>query len=149
MMTPVRMESTQDYEELRDFFIKNDLEFDEDEEPPQIVKMWRMTHGTGQLKALVGGAVLSLRDGEYCIDGIAIDPIYRKLKLGKILMGKAIEEASARGAKRIVLVARVPGFYKKLGFKTVANEDSPVHFDCLGCPQNGRDCFPEVMVLDL
>ena len=149
MMTPVRMESTEDYEELRAFFIENGLEFDEDEARPDIVKMWRMTHGQGDLKALVGGAVLTIKNGEFCIEGIAIDRIYRKLGLGKVLIKKACEEVKNRGGKRIVLLARAPGFYRKLGFSTIPNEESPIEFDCFTCPQNGVDCFPAVMALDI
>ncbi len=149
MMTPVRMESTDDYEELKEFFIKNELEYDEDDERPDIVKMWRMTHGQGELKALVGGAVLTMKDGEYCIEGIAIDRIYRKFGLGKILMKKALDEVRSRGGNRVVLLARAPGFYRKLGFRSIPKEESPIKFDCFTCPQNGKDCFPELMVMDL
>ena len=83
------------------------------------------------------------------MDGIAIDPEYRKAKLGQTLLEKGIEEARSRGGKRIFLVARAPGFFRKNGFVTVERKDAPNFFECLTCPQYGVDCHPEVMRLEL
>lgn len=98
---------------------------------------------------LIGGFVLAERQGEFIVDGIAVDPEYRKEKLGKALLDLGIAETRKRGGKRIFLVARAPGFFRKSGFVTVPREEAPNFFECLTCPQYGMDCHPEVMRLDL
>ena len=83
------------------------------------------------------------------VQGIAVDPVLRKMGLGKVLMKKALEEARSLGAKELLLVARKPGFYKKLNFTVVPPEESPKIFDCLGCPQFQTECFPEIMKYEI
>ena len=98
---------------------------------------------------LIGGFVLAERQGEFIVDGIAVDPEYREARLGKALLDLGIAETRKRGGKRIFLVARAPGFFRKSGFVTVPREEAPNFFECLTCPQYGVDCHPEVMRLDL
>lgn len=153
-MKDFKIRETEDYESLVPFFIENDLEFSEDEPvPTDIVKCWDVreeeTGGENEKGRLIGGFVLARRQGEFIVDGIAVDPEYRKAKLGQTLLEKGIEEARSRGGKRIFLVARAPGFFRKNGFVTVERKDAPNFFECLTCPQYGVDCHPEVMRLDL
>ena len=49
----------------------------------------------------------------------------------------------------VLLVARKPGFYKKLNFTVVPPEEAPQIFDCLGCPQFQTECFPEIMKYEI
>lgn len=168
---------TKDYERLVPFFIENDLEFPEEEDiqtPTDIVKCWKVTEGleppedspeygleseklpengegrsNAGRKKLIGGFVLAKRQGEFIVDGIAVDAEYRKYKIGKTLLNKGIEETLRLGGKRIFLVARAPEFFRKAGFVTVPKEEAPNFFECLTCPQYGVDCHPEVMRLDL
>lgn len=147
-MTKVMLSETMDYDKLVPFFIENELEFTENEPvPTDLVKCWQMTHGDNQ--HLVAALVLAKREGEFIIDGIAVEKIYRHLKLGKTLLDKAIKEILARGGKRLFLVARAPGFFKKQGFVTVPREEAPNFFECFTCSQYGKGCNPEVMRLDL
>ncbi len=158
-MVTWKLSETEDYGPLLELFIRNDLEYSEGEGPPNALKMWKiivedrvgeqMPEPTSSPSDLVGGIVLSLRDGEYCIDGIAVDPPYRKLKLGRMLLDKAIEEARARGGKRICLVARAPEFFKRAGFVTIPREEATINVDCFQCSQYGTKCFPEMMILVL
>lgn len=153
-MKDFKIRETEDYESLVPFFIENDLEFSEDEPvPTDIVKCWDVreeeTGGENEKGRLIGGFVLARRQGEFIVDGIAVDPEYRKAKLGQTLLEKGIEEARSRGGKRIFLVARAPGFFRKKGFVTVERKDAPNFFECLTCPQYGVDCHPEVMRLEL
>lgn len=157
-MIDIKINETKDYDKLVPFFIKNQLEFSEDEPvPTDIVKCWEVTRvaetdkeKTGQgTEQLIGGFVLAKREGEFIVDGIAIDPQYRKLKLGKALLERGIEETLKRGGRRIYLVARAPEFFRTQGFVTVERKDAPNFFECLTCPQYGIDCHPEVMRLDL
>ena len=139
---------TDDYERLVPFFVENDLEFPDEEDyevPTDLVQCWKVTDGN----RLIGGFVLAERQGEFIVDGIAVDPAYRKEKIGKALLDLGIAETVKRGGRRIFLVARAPGFFRKSGFVTVPREDAPNFFECLTCPQYGVDCHPEVMRLDL
>lgn len=153
---------TGDYERLVPFFIENDLEFPEEDDiqtPTDLVRCWKVTEreepdeGSKEYESrksrLIGGFVLAKREDEFIVDGIAVDEDYRKSHIGRELLDKGIEETIKRGGKRIFLVARAPGFFKKAGFVTVPREEAPNFFECLTCPQYGVDCYPEVMRLDL
>lgn len=145
-MTKLYLNKTEDYPSLVEFFIKNDLEFDEGEgEETNYIAAYEITHGGD----LVAAIALSLTEEQYVISGIAVDPIYRKMKLGKMLLNKAITKVKELGGEEIVLVARAPGFFKKFGFVNVSKEEEPDFFSCVGCPQNGVKCFPEVLKLHL
>ena len=140
------MQKTEDYHKLVDFFIENDLEFDEgEEEETNYILAYEITHGGD----LVAAIALSLTDGQYVISGIAVDKIYRKMKLGKVLLDKIITKAKEMGAKELILVARAPGFFKKFGFVNIPKDEEPDFFTCKECPQNGIKCFPEVLKLVL
>ena len=133
---------TDNYAELMDLFFRNGLEITEDEPvPTDIIKGWRAEI----VGKLVGGCVLSLRQGDYIIDGIAIEPAMRQTGLGASLLALALEEARLRGADSVYLVARAPGFFRKQGFLTIDREEAPLFFECFTCPQYLKSCFPEVM----
>ena len=110
--------TTDDYERLVPFFVANDLEFPDEEDyevPTDLVQCWKVTEGaqpepdedSAEYKTdrhrLIGGFVLAERQGEFIVDGIAVDPEYRKEKLGKALLDLGIAETRKRGGKRIFL----------------------------------------------
>ncbi len=143
------IQETEDYEKLVPFFIKNELEFteeDAEEVPTDLVKCWQVTDEAGRL---VGAFVLALREGEYICDGIAIEEDLRGTGLGSLLLNKGLEETSSRGGERMFLVARAPEFFRRNGFVTVPREEAPNFFECLTCPQYGVSCHPEVMRIDI
>jgi ribosomal protein S18 acetylase RimI-like enzyme len=161
----VTISETDDYAALVAMFIKNGLEFSEDEAsyeaPTDIVKCWeaveifanhdeKPTAAGGNARGrLIGGCVLAVREDSFIIDGIAVEPEYRELKLGKKMLELAVSEANSRGANELFLVARAPEFFRKQGFVTVSREDAPNFFECFTCPQYNTSCFPEVMRLEL
>lgn len=146
-MMKFTIKSTDEYDRLVKFFVENELEFDGDEEvDTDIVKCWKVTHTDD---VLVGGCVLALRQGKYIIDGIAVTKLFRKFGIGKIMMDKVKKEIKARGGKELFLVARAPGFFRSLGFETVAAEDAPLFFECSQCPQYQNTCHPEIMKLEI
>ena len=146
-MVKFTMRSTDEYERLVKFFVDNQLEFDGDEEvDTDIVKCWKITQGDAYL---VAGCALAKRQGEYIIDGIAVDKVLRKTGMGRILVNKVISEVKKLGGKRIYLVARAPGFFRKLGFEAIDPSEAPNFFECKQCPQYGVSCHPEVMKLEI
>ncbi len=150
-MLNFKISETEDYEKLVPFFIENELEFSEEEPvPTDLEKCWQIVKKDEDgNEELIGAFVLAKREGEFIVDGIAVAPEYRQYKLGKTLLAKGIEETLRLGGKRIFLVARAPGFFRKQGFVTVPREEAPNFFECLTCPQYGVSCHPEVMRLDL
>ena len=73
-MKDLKIAETKDYDRLVPMFIANRLEFSEDEPvPTDIVKCWQLTDEAGNLQ---GGAVLALREGEFIVDGIAVNEPY-------------------------------------------------------------------------
>ena len=147
-MTKLRMAPTEDYEKLVKFFIENELEFTEEEPvPTDLIQCWEITHGDE--KFLAGALVLAKREGEFIIDGIAVDKMYRKMKIGNILLKKAIDKIKELGGNKLYLVARAPGFFRKAGFVTIPREEAPNFFECFTCSQYNVSCHPEVMLLEV
>ena len=148
MKPKLLMRETKDYESLVPFFIENQLEFSEDEPvPTDLVRCWEVVHGREQHR--VGAIVLARRQGEFIIDGIAVEPVYRKMQLGRIMLEKAVSTVRNMGGSRLYLVAHAPEFFRKNGFVTVERNEAPEFFECLTCPQYGMDCHPEVMRLEV
>jgi len=146
--TQFKLMETDNFQELTELFIRNGLEFsEEDPVPTDLVKSWRLVDEGETPPKLIGGIALAKRQGEFIIDGIAIEPEYRKQKLGKMLLDEAISEARALSGNSIYLVARAPGFFRTQGFENVPKEDAPLFFECLTCSQYGVTCHPEVMRL--
>jgi amino-acid N-acetyltransferase len=142
----ITIEETEDYAELVDFFVENELEFSaEDEVPTDLVKCWKAAAGG----KLVGGCVLAKREGRFICDGIATDPSVRGMRIGEKLLFTMEEEAKTLGADALYLVARAPGFFVKYGFEPVPRDAAPTFFECFSCPQYGVSCHPEVMRLKL
>jgi len=149
-MVEFKLSDTEYYEELKDFFIENGLEVSADDPvPTDLVKCWKLNDESVNPPKLIGGVALAKRGGEFIIDGIAVDSGYRKMKLGKMLLDLAVNEAKKLSGDSVFLVARVPEFYKTQGFVTVPEEAAPAFFECLGCPQYGVSCHPEIMKLSI
>jgi len=49
-----------------------------------------------------------------------------------------------------MIQAKVPAYWSKFGFAEVIDlDDVPKTFRCDGCSKYGKDCFPQIMILDL
>lgn len=146
-MKDINIEITDDMDTLNEFFEANDLEVS-DAEPVEtnVIKAWK---ATDEADKLIGGICLAYREGEYIIDGIAIDGSMRGKRLGERLLNLAIEEVKSRKGEKIFLVARAPGFFKTQGFEIISDKEAPLFYECAGCPQYKVDCFPEIMSLEV
>jgi amino-acid N-acetyltransferase len=105
----------------------------------------------GRWEALTGGqtagfVLLEGRDADTAVlRYVAVEPLWQGQGLGTRLVRRAEECARQAGAKRVVLTARVPGFYQKLGYHTVNRGDAAIPGDCAHCPQFHRGCEAEMM----
>ncbi len=138
----IRIIPIEDHESLNGFYERNELEISE-EEPvgTDAVQSWILYRD----EAMAGAATLAVRQGEFIIDGIALEPEFRGEGLGSALLKTVIEEVKRRGGSRIFLVARAPEFFAENGFAEVEREAAPMFFECFGCDQYGTKCFPKVM----
>ena len=141
------MKETDEYDRLVEFMEPFGLEFHGEKDlETEILKCWKVVQDPDYL---VGGVILSLRKGEYYISGIAVDPVMRRMGIGKVLMNKAIKEVQKRGGKRIYLCAKVPEFFASLGFKKIPWDEASDLFGCSTCDQRGVSCFPEAMKMEI
>ena len=119
----IRIVPVEDHESLNGFYERNGLEIS-DEEPvgTDAVRSWILYRGD----EMAGAATLAVRQGEYIIDGIALDPQFRGEELGTAMLKTVIDDVRKRGGKRIFLVARAPEFFAWSGFVPVEREDAPM-----------------------
>ncbi|MDI9471716.1 MAG: GNAT family N-acetyltransferase [Tissierellia bacterium] len=137
--------TTKQQEAVDALFLDQGLEMGNEPVDRNIQKIWiDMEDGE-----LVGAATLGLREGHWVVDGIAVLPAYRKSKRGSRLLQKVVDEARNRGAARIWLVAKSPGFFEKEGFSYTDAEHSPPVFGCSHCDIRDITCHPRWMLKDL
>lgn len=133
-----------DYEKLSYFFQNNGLEVEPGiKKPEYVLKCWECEDQTSH--KLIGGAAIEKRDGEFVVSDVAVDINYRKGNIGTQLMNTVETEIIHMGGKEAWLVAKVPEFYLKLGWKVVAREKAPDISNCFSCTKYGNECNPEVM----
>lgn len=129
---------------VMDLFMRSNLEIEDDEFARRVfLKGYKAETEDG---TVIGGCALTVADGHYIINGIAVEPEYRKTHIASEMLSRTMDDARAMGAKEIILVARAPGFFRKNNFVNVPDEEIPQGlFDCLSCPQYQKECFPEIM----
>jgi N-acetylglutamate synthase-like GNAT family acetyltransferase len=139
-----RIRETNDYIQLTYLFYDNGLEIEPGAESEhEVVKCWECV--TQKDGALIGGASLEIRAGEYVVADVAVEQQYRGLHIGVELMEKVEEEIKRRGGKRAWLVAKVPGFYTNLGWEIIERREAPDISKCFTCERYGKDCHPQIM----
>lgn len=135
------MKVTEDYDKLYSFLEENGLEIHDGLSPTKPQKAWQIEEDG----KIVAGIVLGKCEDDYIVDGIAVDKSLRREKIGNKLLATLTEEAKTRGAKRLLLVAKVPEFFRSNGFVEGDFNHVPVFFGCLDCEQKGKTCFPLLM----
>lgn len=143
-----RIIKSMNFKDMLPMFIEAGLEFQPDSPAPEgLLACFEMIDKeTGRR---IGGASLGQICGEFVIRTVAIEKQYQGQGLGRKLVEHVIEEAKEWDAKRILLNAKVPGFYKKLGFVIVPREEAPPISDCSTCPRFHNGCDSEIMKLEL
>ncbi len=138
----VRIVPTQEHEALNAIYARNGLEVTEDEPVSTDTLASWVAYVDDEL---AGAVTLAFRQNEYIIDGIALEEKFRGAGVGTGLLKTVIADVRNRRGERIFLVARAPEFFRANGFETVNREDAPEFFECFGCDQYDKTCFPEVM----
>lgn len=142
------IKKSMNFRDMLPMFIEEGLEFKPDDPDPEglLVCFEMMDAASGKR---IGGGSLAKAYGEFLIRSVAVKKAYQGKGLGKKLVEYMIEEAKSWDAKRLLLTAKVPGFYKKLGFTVIPREDAPPISDCTSCPQFHNGCDSEIMRLEL
>jgi N-acetylglutamate synthase-like GNAT family acetyltransferase len=141
------LRETDEYDRLVQFMTKFGLEFDgEDKVGNKVLRCWKVIQEPDHL---TGGIILSERQGEYILNGIAVDTPMRKSGIGKIMVNKLVTEVRKREGKRIYLAAKAPEFFEKVGFVEVKGHEADHLFTCRQCGQNGSTSMPRIMKMEL
>jgi amino-acid N-acetyltransferase len=84
------------------------------------------------------------------IYGLATAPGGSPPGTGKAIVQALIARARKEKIEKVFALTLAPGFFNKMGFKTVAHTDLPLKVwkDCVACPKYGN-CDEIAMVLDL
>jgi amino-acid N-acetyltransferase len=104
----------------------------------------------------VGGQVIGCggldryTDDSAEIYGLATAPAGTPPGTGRALVQALIDRARAQSISKVFALTLAPGFFSKMGFKTVEHRELPLKVwkDCVACPKYGN-CDEIAMVLEL
>ena len=84
------------------------------------------------------------------IYGLATAPETPYHGAGSAIVRALIEKARSEKISQVFALTLAPGFFQKMGFRTVEHKDLPMKVwkDCIACPKYGN-CDEIAMVLDL
>jgi len=84
------------------------------------------------------------------IYGLATSPENTPHGTGSAIVQALIERAQSEKLTQVFALTLAPGFFQKMGFRTVEHKDLPMKVwkDCVSCPKFGN-CDEIAMVLDL
>lgn len=133
-----------DYEAIRQLALASGLE-------DGTFQQTLVAYGCYRSDELIGCGTLRLDGERYSVDWLAVSDHMRGKGLGLELVSVIADEARRRGARKLWAIARVPGFYEKIGFRHSTEDlgEGPTLENCLHCHQFHKTCFPAVMVMDL
>jgi len=84
------------------------------------------------------------------LSGLATAPDNSPRGTGSAIVQALIEKARTEKLSQVFALTLVPGFFQRIGFRTVEHKDLPMKVwkDCVACPKFGN-CDEIAMVLDL
>jgi amino-acid N-acetyltransferase len=84
------------------------------------------------------------------IYGLATDPHNSCHGTGSAIVRALIEKARTENISQVFALTLAPGFFQKMGFRTVEHKDLPMKVwkDCVACPKYGN-CDEIAMVLQV
>ena len=138
------IQTTEDYETVRKLALEAGLE---DGTFENIVRAYGYFVGDD-----MAGTIAVKRVGDvFSAEWLSVRSDLRGHGIGRRLVRKAAEHATAGGAKQLWALARAPDFFLRIGFALSSPEDSPgpTFAGCLKCSQYNTSCFPRIVVLNL
>lgn len=135
------------FKEMIPLFIRAGLELEPDAAVPEgLITCFEVIRK--DTRERIGGAALAWQKNEFVLRCVAIEKEYQKQGLGSMVVHEAVAEAKKHGAKRLILNAKVPEFYKKLGFVIVPRDEAPDISECIHCHRFHNGCDSEIMKLE-
>ena len=130
---------TQDYEAVKELAIRAGMDAKEKSTETIVAAFGYYLDGR-----LMGSAALECEDGEHFLEWVAVDTSVRMRGVGTSLVALVEGEERARGMTQLWAKARVPEFYRSIGFRVLgAKETGPKTLDgCIGCPEFNKSCYP-------
>lgn len=126
-----------DSNELINFYIENELEFDENKGYFGInIKSFVILEN----EKIIGALSISNYRNHSFIEALAVDKEYRNKGYGKVLLKKAIQELESP----IYVISKADEFYLKNGF--VYDDIDLISDECKICEEYNVTCFPKVVV---
>lgn len=100
---------------------------------------------------LMGCAALEYEDGQHFLEWVAVDSSIRMRGVGASLVALVEGEARARGMTELWAKARVPEFYRSIGFRVLGEKEKGLKTleGCIGCPEFNTSCHPAIVVKDV
>jgi amino-acid N-acetyltransferase len=97
-----------------------------------------------------GGGLDKYTDDSAEIYGLATDPKGWPSGTGTAIVQALIHRAGRASISKVFALTLAPGFFAKMGFKTVEHRDLPLKVwkDCVACPKFGN-CDETAMVLEI
>ena len=133
-------------EKLRQFYLENGLEVSQNLEREDGAVFSTAYSENG---VILAAATLSLRQGIYVLDYIAVSKSVRGKGIGRSAFLIVKQRACVLGADKIYLTARSPKFFESMGFKNGSPDCIDMNEGCKGCQQYGTTCVSVPMVLTL
>lgn len=114
----------------------------------KVMKIFVLRGTDGGIEAT---ARLEIIYGHPFVESVAVRSDIRGKGLGRLVVDCVVQRARKLGYDRIWAVARVPEFYRKLGFEdeTDLKMVSKIRNDCMKCDQYLKNCFPSLMRKDI
>ena len=114
----------------------------------KVIKIFVLRGSDGNIEAT---ARLEMIYDHPFIESVAVRADLRGKGLGRIVVDHVVRKAREFGCDKIWAVARVPRFYRKLGFvdETDLNLVASLRNDCMKCDQYLKECFPSLMRKDI
>lgn len=93
----------------------------------------------------IGASSIINNNGIYQVKTLAVTKEYQGRGIGRHLMDKMVHELRRLDAKKVILNAKEPGFYERVGFTESLIDTMNIEYDCSDCEHFNRDCFPKIM----
>jgi N-acetylglutamate synthase-like GNAT family acetyltransferase len=137
---------TQDYDAVRELAVRAGLDV-KDKSVEDIVAAF----GYYLDGRLMGCAALEYEDGQHFLEWVAVDSSVRMRGVGTSLVALVEGEARARGMTELWAKARIPEFYRSIGYRVIGEKEigAKTLDGCIGCPEFDRSCHPAIVVKDL
>ncbi|HDT15171.1 MAG TPA: N-acetyltransferase [Firmicutes bacterium] len=116
------------YAQLRDYYI-----LEKDGKPAGVIALHVYWEDLGEIRSFI------------------IEKSFRGKGSGKKLFARVMKEAEELGIKKVFVLTKIPGFFRKYGFKKIEMSRLPqkVWKDCLNCPKFPDQCDESALIMNL